>query len=83
MDTHVGSGTIITAPIVSDDGEPIKDPLVLMQAVPSSNLLNNVRTTEGSDGETQIRITDKKVIQWKLTLHQIGQFCFFSLNFCF
>ncbi|KAL0916920.1 hypothetical protein M5K25_014474 [Dendrobium thyrsiflorum] len=72
MDTHVGSGTIITAPIITDDGEPIKDPLVLMQAVPSTNLLDDVGASEGSDDETQIHLTDKQIIQWKLTLHQIG-----------
>ncbi|KAG0501484.1 hypothetical protein HPP92_001556 [Vanilla planifolia] len=66
LDSHVGSGTIITAPIITEDGESIKDPLVLMQAVPSAS----------PDGkkidDSKERIIDKKVIQWKLTLHQIG-----------
>ncbi|KAK8961314.1 hypothetical protein KSP40_PGU011224 [Platanthera guangdongensis] len=69
LDSHVGSGTIITAPIITEYGEPIKDPLVLMQAIPSAN-------SDGSDGakagKFDERITDQKVIQWKLTLHQIG-----------
>ncbi|XP_020577611.1 GTPase-activating protein GYP7-like [Phalaenopsis equestris] len=72
MDSHVGSGAIITAPIISDDGEPIKDPLVLMQAVPSANLFDNGEASDGSGDESQMHITDKKIIQWKLTLHQIG-----------
>ncbi|KAI0516537.1 hypothetical protein KFK09_009214 [Dendrobium nobile] len=58
-------------PIITDDGEPIKYPLVLMQAVPSANLLDDFGASEGSDDETQIHITDKKIIQCKLTSHQI------------
>lgn len=72
MDSHVGSGTIITAPIVNDNGEPIRDPLVLMQSVPSSDLFEGVGANGGNTDETQVRVTDKKVVQWKLTLHQIG-----------
>ncbi|KAG0497093.1 hypothetical protein HPP92_001784 [Vanilla planifolia] len=66
LDSHVGSGTIITAPIITEDGESIKDPLVLMQAVPSAS-------PDGKKiNDSKECITDKKVIQWKLTLHQIG-----------
>lgn len=64
MDSHISSGKIVTAPIITEDGEPIQDPLVLLQAVPSTD-------QNGSDN-SQVRITDKKIIQWKLTLHQIG-----------
>ncbi|PKA52612.1 hypothetical protein AXF42_Ash001593 [Apostasia shenzhenica] len=67
MDSHVGSGTIITAPTITEDGEPIKDPIVLMQAVPSANPIS-----AGASRAADESITDKKIIQWKLSLHQIG-----------
>ncbi|CAN1242818.1 TBC1 domain family member 15 [Linum perenne] len=44
----VGSGKFITAPVITEDGEPVKD------------IISN-------NGPL-----DKKVIQWMLTLHQIG-----------
>ncbi|KAK8942449.1 hypothetical protein KSP39_PZI009371 [Platanthera zijinensis] len=69
LDSHVGSGTIITAPIITEYGEPIKDPLVLMQAIPSAN---SVGSDGAKGGKFDEHITDQKVIQWKLTLHQIG-----------
>ncbi|XP_068654812.1 rab GTPase-activating protein 22-like isoform X1 [Aristolochia californica] len=58
MVSTIGSGKIITSPIITDDGQPIQD--------------------EGSDSqgqtltETNNAPEDKKVIQWKLLLHQIG-----------
>ncbi|PKA48684.1 hypothetical protein AXF42_Ash018501 [Apostasia shenzhenica] len=69
LDSHVGSGMIITAPIITEDGDTIKDPLVLMQAVPSAN--SDGAQDNGGNFHVE-RVTDKKVIQWKLTLHQIG-----------
>ncbi|KAI4388340.1 hypothetical protein MLD38_000676 [Melastoma candidum] len=77
----IGSGKLITAPIITEDGQPIEDPLVLMQTN-----LNNVKgngiseTTPSMPPETldmakeQIGpvTMDKTEIQWKLTLHQIG-----------
>lgn len=78
MDSHLGSGRIITAPIITEDGKPIQDPLVLLEANPDHALpfgtepngdagCNNILS--GNDSQ----ITDKKVIDWKLTLHQIGR----------
>uniref|UniRef100_A0A1D1XDE4 TBC1 domain family member 15 n=1 Tax=Anthurium amnicola TaxID=1678845 RepID=A0A1D1XDE4_9ARAE len=95
MDSVVGSGRIITAPIITEDGEPIQDPIVLLQANPNtavpatavsesgyeneelqmSDVLNtsNQYTCNGLKGEPKCQAPlDKKVIQWKLTLHQIG-----------
>ncbi|KAG0479242.1 hypothetical protein HPP92_010100 [Vanilla planifolia] len=72
MDSHVGSGIIITAPIITENGEPIKDPLVLSQAVPSSNLVIGFGSKGESIVEPEGHITDKKIILCKLTLHQIG-----------
>ncbi|CAK9175532.1 unnamed protein product [Ilex paraguariensis] len=63
----IGSGRFITAPIITEDGEPIQDPVVLKElaSLPQENAASN-----GS--ELEKGLPDKKVIQWKLTLHQIG-----------
>ncbi|KAF6137449.1 hypothetical protein GIB67_009925 [Kingdonia uniflora] len=92
MDSVVGSGRIITAPLITEEGEPIQDPLVLFEANPNkvlvSSLLENGHAetgdeslNNGSNGlngfsrvkepTNHVRL-EKKVIQWKLTLHQIG-----------
>lgn len=77
MDSHVGSGMIITAPIITEDGEPISDPLVLLQAVhnpaaPADSGSNGDLGSNNPHVEIGPKVTDKKIIQWKLTLHQIG-----------
>ena len=77
MDSHVGSGKIITAPIITEDGFPIKDPLVLLEA--TSDTQGTSITTSGSSGNgidvdnSVNRVLDKQIIDWKLTLHQIGK----------
>ncbi|XP_058092811.1 rab GTPase-activating protein 22-like [Magnolia sinica] len=87
MDPVVGSGRIITAPIITEDGVPIQDPLVLLEANRNKDD-GSTEDSQHSDGnglqETASndlgpnsanvaeRLTDKKIIQWKLTLHQIG-----------
>ncbi|XP_073005612.1 rab GTPase-activating protein 22-like [Typha latifolia] len=76
-DSHVGSGRIITAPIITEDGEPIQDPLVILEANENQeNSHNSLSSSTGTreKGETSgehIKL-DKQVIEWKLTLHQIG-----------
>lgn len=75
MDSHVGSGKVITAPLITEDGRPIKDPLVLLEATSSQNTSNGVSTSSKNGNEVDDsanRITDKQIIDWKLTLHQIG-----------
>lgn len=62
----IGSGRFITAPVITEDGEPIQDPIVLQQM----NLDPALIIPENDAGNHNPR--DKKVIQWKLTLHQIG-----------
>ncbi|XP_048233007.1 TBC1 domain family member 15 isoform X3 [Ricinus communis] len=52
----IGSGKFITTPIITDDGQPIMD---------SSR--NN-----DHGGHVSNAVSDKKVIQWMLALHQIG-----------
>eukprot|EP00256_Glycine_max_P053630 XP_014620302.1 TBC1 domain family member 15 [Glycine max] len=56
----IGSGRFITAPVITEDGRQVQDPLVLLENNPNNGL---VIPTE---------VTDKGVIQWMLTLHQIG-----------
>ncbi|CAN6286074.1 unnamed protein product [Urochloa humidicola] len=71
MDSHVGSSKIITAPIITEDGFPIKDPLVLLEAASEEQgTSTSSRGVEISD--SQNRVMDRKIIDWKLTLHQIG-----------
>ncbi|XP_039130031.1 TBC1 domain family member 15-like [Dioscorea cayenensis subsp. rotundata] len=76
MDSHVGSGKIITAPIITEDGEPIHEPLVLMEATPDQAASNKLVDCHGSDASREKTTSnvpmDKKIIDWKLTLHQIG-----------
>lgn len=69
----IGSGRFITAPIITEDGVPIQDPLVLLESNPEK------KSAEDSSGNsstvmepTSREPLDKKEIQWKLTLHQIG-----------
>ena len=70
MDSHVGSGKIITAPIINEDGFPIKDPLVLLEATQGTSSSSSTRV-EVSDSTN--RVTDRQIVDWKLTLHQIGK----------
>ncbi|XP_043689698.1 rab GTPase-activating protein 22-like isoform X2 [Telopea speciosissima] len=89
MDSVVGSGRIITAPLITEDGEPIQDPLNILEAGPNKGLASapqrdsddsnselsseNESNNSAADGaSSSTRVLDKKVIQWKLTLHQIG-----------
>lgn len=75
MDSHVGSGKVITAPLITEDGRPIKDPLVLLEATSNQNTSDGTSTSSNNGIEVDDsaeRITDKQIIEWKLTLHQIG-----------
>ncbi|XP_047334434.1 rab GTPase-activating protein 22-like isoform X2 [Impatiens glandulifera] len=69
----VGSGKFVTAPILTEDGEPVKDPIVLQQTNlhkgPGDSSQENGRP---SLGLTMVKENDKRIIEWKLTLHQIG-----------
>ncbi|RRT78917.1 hypothetical protein BHE74_00019498 [Ensete ventricosum] len=66
LDSHVGSGRIITAPVITEDGQPIHDPLVLQEANP-----DHVPSSREQGSESNVCL-DKPIIEWKLTLHQIG-----------
>ncbi|CAN1242809.1 TBC1 domain family member 15 [Linum perenne] len=87
----VGSGKFITAPVITEDGEPVKEQLILSETNNNNNNNNNVvageppKVNNNDDEEEDISSCemlkdiisnngplDKKVIQWMLTLHQIG-----------
>lgn len=63
MEKTVGTGKIITAAIISEDGQPIEDP---------SSMTSNEADPQVEKKTDNINL-DKEVIQWKLTLHQIGK----------
>ncbi|CAK8577189.1 unnamed protein product [Lathyrus sativus] len=69
----VGSGKFITAPVVTDDGLPIQDPIVLLENNPENGVIVPVPEIGSTNTiNAAKKVTDKKVIQWMLTLHQIG-----------
>ncbi|XP_061358240.1 rab GTPase-activating protein 22-like isoform X2 [Gastrolobium bilobum] len=64
----VGSGRFITSPVISEDGQPIQDPLIMPETNPAKGLVVN-----SLDAANNLeKVTDKRVVQWMLTLHQIG-----------
>ncbi|KAF4393927.1 hypothetical protein G4B88_025896 [Cannabis sativa] len=71
----VGSGRFITAPVITEDGQPIQDPLVILESNPGKGPVfpsqgNNTAISNTANNLEPVK--DKKVIQWMLTLHQIG-----------
>ncbi|CAN6694561.1 unnamed protein product [Malus baccata var. baccata] len=66
----VGSGRFITAPVITENGQPIQDPIVLSQINPDRGSQDNGSSTNRNNAMEPLM--DKKVIQWMLTLHQIG-----------
>ncbi|XP_020228606.1 TBC1 domain family member 15 isoform X1 [Cajanus cajan] len=66
----IGSGRFITAPVVTEDGIPVQDPLVLLENNPENGVITLPQ--ESTAVNNVEKITDKAVIQWLLTLHQIG-----------
>uniref|UniRef100_A0A0E0MGP6 Rab-GAP TBC domain-containing protein n=1 Tax=Oryza punctata TaxID=4537 RepID=A0A0E0MGP6_ORYPU len=75
MDSHVGSGKIITAPIITEDGKPIKDPLVLLEATSDQHTMQGSSSSSRNENEVDKSVNyvvDKQIIEWKLLLHQIG-----------
>ncbi|XP_020250610.1 TBC1 domain family member 15-like isoform X2 [Asparagus officinalis] len=62
MEQTVGSGRLVTTPVITEDGQSAED---LSSVSPKYNMQSN----QCKKDEV---IMDKEVIQWKLTLHQIG-----------
>lgn len=68
MDKTISSGKIITTPVITEDGQPVEDP--------ASNGTSSQEKVQSDDADFPVQnnvILDKEVIQWKLTLHQIGK----------
>lgn len=70
----IGSGNFITAPIMTDDGQTKEESstnsdLQDKNGVMSTHILDS---SLDSCGHVNNAVSDNKVIQWKLTLHQIG-----------
>ncbi|PHT35432.1 hypothetical protein CQW23_23132 [Capsicum baccatum] len=76
----IGSGRYITAPVITEDGDPILDPLVLQEAkaakaakdAKEETPAGQENVTGASDENEMVKEHDKRVIEWKLSLHQIG-----------
>ena len=71
----IGSGKFITTPIITKDGRPIQNPST------TDNLQDDNRATstpspfdspKHDEEHVDDAVPDKKGIQWKLMLHQIG-----------
>ncbi|XP_057465685.1 rab GTPase-activating protein 22-like isoform X2 [Actinidia eriantha] len=68
----VGSGRFITAPVITEVGDPILDPIVLLESNPDKGPALLPQENGNSYSSSMVKEVDKKIIQWKLTLHQIG-----------
>lgn len=72
----VGSGRFITSPVITDDGQPIQDPMIMPEGNQAKGLAvllqDNNRPSSIDSVNNLENVTDKKLIQWMLTLHQIG-----------
>ncbi|KAG5020712.1 hypothetical protein JHK87_016567 [Glycine soja] len=67
----IGSGRFITAPIITEDGRLVQDPLVLLENNPENGVVIPQEVTTNATNNLE-KVTDKGIIQWMLTLHQIG-----------
>ena len=61
MVPFIGSGKFLMTPIITHDGQPVKDP----------SIYNNPGDNNDAAGSSDTGL-DKKLIGWKLSLHQIG-----------
>ncbi|KAF6174782.1 hypothetical protein GIB67_031306 [Kingdonia uniflora] len=64
IEPTVGSGKYLTMPIISEDGQPIQDLSVQVADIKESNLFVDTPVSDAS--------SEKNILKWKLTLHQIG-----------
>lgn len=92
----IGSGKFITAPIINEQGDPIQDPLVLLEtnlgngggsvgpgAGSAADGSGNSSSPDTEDAAKEKVPMSKKEIQWKLTLHQIGLYLVNFTNMCY
>uniref|UniRef100_A0A1D1ZDG7 TBC1 domain family member 15 n=1 Tax=Anthurium amnicola TaxID=1678845 RepID=A0A1D1ZDG7_9ARAE len=69
MEETVGSGKIITAPIITEDGQPIPDMFSNDVASQAPSEREEPQELEQQAESTPVH---GKIMQWKLSLHQIG-----------
>lgn len=72
IEKRVGSGRIVVAPIITEDGQPIVDTSSNGANLGEEEKSNEVDSSIPEYRNDSINL-DKEVIQWKLTLHQIGE----------
>lgn len=71
----IGSGKFIKTPIVTEDGRPIEDSSAddnLQDDNRAASTPSALDSSVDDGGQVNDVVPDKKVIQWKLLLHQIG-----------
>lgn len=78
----IGSGSFITAPVITENGDPIVDPITLQEAQAAKELYSGGQQN-GNPGWEKVKEHDKRIIQWKLSLHQIGRLCIQIACTCF
>lgn len=71
MEPTIGSGRLLTMPVITEDGHPIE--------YPSSDGVTSQENTQSHEAsspmperKTDNVVKDEYILQWKLTLHQIG-----------
>ncbi|CAN4104062.1 unnamed protein product [Withania somnifera] len=67
----IGSGGFITSPIITENGDPVLDP-VTFQEVQAAKESSSGGQQNSNLGYEMVKEHDKRIIQWKLSLHQIG-----------
>lgn len=68
----IGSGRYITAPVITEVGQPILDPIVLLETNPDGLTATPDGSSLVSPSSNIPPVKDKIIIEWMLTLHQIG-----------
>lgn len=70
----IGSGKFVMAPIISDDRRPIEDSSTDSNLQDKNGVMSTLLRDSSLDhgGHVNNAVSEKKLIQWKLTLHQIG-----------
>lgn len=70
----IGSGKFVTAPIISDDRRPIEDSSTDSNLQDKNGVMSTLLRDSSLDhgGHVNNAVSEEKLIQWKLTLHQIG-----------
>lgn len=79
----IGSGRFITAPIINDDRQMIEDSSTDSNFQDDNGVMATSLIDSSLDHGRHVSnaVSEKKVIQWKLNLHQIGMYSHFIGSF--